>query len=75
MPSRIMYVDYGCSISLQATTTKRESPRTDEENKELTDLALRGLQLLSAWTQQVLELVRCLACLSSVQSEAAVTSR
>ena len=44
--------------SLQAITTTRESPRTDAENKDLYDLALQGLQLLSAWTQQVMELVR-----------------
>ncbi|XP_067662939.1 cytoplasmic FMR1-interacting protein-like [Haliotis asinina] len=42
--------------SNEAITTTRESPRNDTENKELTDLALRGLQLLSAWTQQVMEL-------------------
>ncbi|XP_052793301.1 cytoplasmic FMR1-interacting protein-like isoform X3 [Mya arenaria] len=40
----------------QAITTTRESPRTDAENKDLYELALRGLQLLSAWTQQVMEL-------------------
>ncbi|CAC5362488.1 CYFIP [Mytilus coruscus] len=39
-----------------AITTTREAPRTDDENRELTDLALRGLQLMSAWTQQVMEL-------------------
>lgn len=43
---------------VQSTTTSREKPRSDQENKELTNLALRGLQLLSAWTQQVMELVR-----------------
>ena len=43
---------------MQSTTTSREKPRSDQENKELTNLALRGLQLLSAWTQQVMELVR-----------------
>ncbi|XP_076117300.1 cytoplasmic FMR1-interacting protein 2-like isoform X2 [Mytilus galloprovincialis] len=40
----------------EAITTTREAPRTDDENRELTDLALRGLQLMSAWTQQVMEL-------------------
>ena len=42
---------------LQAITTTRESPKSDAENKDLCDLALRGLHLLSAWTQQVMELV------------------
>ena len=41
----------------QAITTTRESPKSDAENKDLCDLALRGLHLLSAWTQQVMELV------------------
>ncbi|CAL1540993.1 unnamed protein product [Lymnaea stagnalis] len=30
--------------------------KTDAENQELTDLALKGLALLSKWTQQVMEL-------------------
>lgn len=34
----------------------KETPRTDAENKELNDLALRGLQLLSDWTTHVTEL-------------------
>lgn len=38
-------------------TIPRETARSDEENKELTRLALKGLQLLSSWTQQVMELV------------------
>lgn len=40
----------------EAITTTRESLRTDAENKELNDLALKGLRLLSAWTQLVMEL-------------------
>ena len=48
---------------MQSTTTTREKPRSDQENKELTNLALRGLQLLSAWTQQVMELVSVMLCL------------
>ncbi|XP_078682474.1 cytoplasmic FMR1-interacting protein 2-like isoform X1 [Branchiostoma floridae x Branchiostoma belcheri] len=38
------------------TTAQKDSPRTDEENKELCDLALRGVQLLSSWTVQLMEL-------------------
>ncbi|XP_041358058.1 cytoplasmic FMR1-interacting protein-like isoform X2 [Gigantopelta aegis] len=52
----MQYISQLARHSNEAITTTRESPRTDAENKELTDLALRGLQLLSAWTQQVMEL-------------------
>ena len=38
------------------TTTYKETPRTDPENKCLADLALRGLHLLSDWTSVVTEL-------------------
>lgn len=40
----------------QVTTTYKDSPRTDEENRAVCDLALRGLQLLSEWTSVVTEL-------------------
>ncbi|XP_067136857.1 cytoplasmic FMR1-interacting protein isoform X6 [Centruroides vittatus] len=40
----------------EVTTTVKETPRSDEENKELTELALRGLQLLSDWSTHVTEL-------------------
>lgn len=50
------YISQLARIHNEFTTTTREKPRTDQENKELTNLALRGLQLLSAWTQQVMEL-------------------
>ncbi|KAL8601614.1 hypothetical protein ACOMHN_003880 [Nucella lapillus] len=43
-------------VNNELTTTTREKARSDQENKELSNLALRGLQLLSAWTQQVKEL-------------------
>ena len=42
---------------LQVTTTFKETPRTDNENKEIGDLALRGLLLLADWTSVVTELV------------------
>ena len=38
-------------------TTQREQARTDAENKDLTDLALKGLQLLSSWNTCIMELV------------------
>ena len=50
------YISQLARHSNEAITTTREAPRTDEENRELTDLALRGLQLMSSWTQQVMEL-------------------
>ncbi|XP_061164414.1 cytoplasmic FMR1-interacting protein-like [Saccostrea echinata] len=50
------YISQLARHSNEAITTTRESPRSDYENKELSDLALRGLHLMSAWTQQVMEL-------------------
>lgn len=44
-------------ILVQVITTQRELTRTDEENRELTDLALQGLQLLSSWNVRIMELV------------------
>ncbi|XP_070552583.1 cytoplasmic FMR1-interacting protein 2-like isoform X2 [Ptychodera flava] len=38
------------------TTAQKETSRSDNENKELYDLALKGLQLLSSWTARVMEL-------------------
>jgi len=38
--------------------TSSNNPRNEEQYKELTSLALRGLRLLSSWTAQVMELVR-----------------
>lgn len=42
--------------SNEVTTTVKESPRTDNENRELLKLALRGIQLLADWTAHVTEL-------------------
>ena len=42
--------------SNEVTTTYKEDPRKDAENKALSDLALRGLHLLSDWTSVVTEL-------------------
>ncbi|KAK7103491.1 cytoplasmic FMR1-interacting protein 1 homolog [Littorina saxatilis] len=52
----LQFISQLARLNNESTTTTREKPRTDQENKELTNLALRGLQLLSAWTQQVMEL-------------------
>jgi cytoplasmic FMR1 interacting protein len=42
--------------SNEVTTTYKETPRSDSENKSLSELAFRGLQLLSEWTSIVQEL-------------------
>ena len=42
--------------SNEVTTTYKETPRTDKENRILLDLAFRGLQLLAEWTSVVQEL-------------------
>uniref|UniRef100_A0A0B6ZWY0 Cytoplasmic FMR1-interacting protein n=1 Tax=Arion vulgaris TaxID=1028688 RepID=A0A0B6ZWY0_9EUPU len=52
----MQYISQLARHNNEATTTMRETPRSDLENKELTDLALRGLMLVSKWTQQVMEL-------------------
>lgn len=43
-------------LAYQVTTTFKETPRTDAENDEIAELAIRGLQLLSEWTTVVSEL-------------------
>jgi len=53
----LLYVD--ATRLPQVITTQRELTRTDEENRALTDLALRGLQLLSSWNVRIMELVIC----------------
>ncbi|XP_055332237.1 cytoplasmic FMR1-interacting protein-like [Paramacrobiotus metropolitanus] len=40
----------------QFSVFQPEADRTDVENREMTDLALRGLQLISTWTAHVVEL-------------------
>ncbi|KAK3928668.1 Cytoplasmic FMR1-interacting protein [Frankliniella fusca] len=49
------YISELARYSNEVTTTYKES-RTDAENKDTADLALRGLQLLSEWTSVVTEL-------------------
>lgn len=43
------------SLPHQVITTYKETARTDVENRDISDLALRGLQLLSDWTSVVTE--------------------
>ena len=52
----IKYISELARYTNEVTTTFKETPRTDAENRELVDLALRGLQLLSQWTSVVSEL-------------------
>lgn len=60
LPSiREEYVNFISELSRhsnEVTTTVKEAPRTDAENKELLLTALKGLQLLSEWTSLVMEL-------------------
>ncbi|XP_003737710.1 cytoplasmic FMR1-interacting protein [Galendromus occidentalis] len=58
-PIRDEYARYISELarhSNEVTTTVKETPRTDDENRELSELALSGLQLLSNWTCHVTEL-------------------
>ena len=41
----------------EVITIQREGARSDQENADLYDLALRGLQLLAQWNSKVMELV------------------
>ena len=52
----IKYISDFARYSNEVITTFKETARTDEENKDITNLALRGLQLLSEWTSVVTEL-------------------
>lgn len=51
----VKYISELARYSNEVTTTYKET-RTDAENKETADLALRGLQLLSQWSSVVTEL-------------------
>jgi len=52
----VAYISQLSKHSNEVTTTIKETPRSDAENKVLLNLALRGLQLLSDWTSHVTEL-------------------
>ncbi len=54
----VKYISELARHSNEVITTQRETPRTDDENRELCDLALRGLQIISQWNVKVMELVR-----------------
>ncbi|CAG0889224.1 unnamed protein product [Darwinula stevensoni] len=53
----VKYISELSRYSNEIMTTYKDTPRTDSETKEISDLALRGLQLLSHWTSIVMELV------------------
>lgn len=50
------------SNSEVVTGSGLDSQKSDEEYRELFDLALRGLQLLSKWSAHVMEVVSVLRC-------------
>ncbi|KAF2356380.1 Protein of unknown function DUF1394 [Trinorchestia longiramus] len=51
----IKYISDLARYSNEVITTYKETARTDAENRDISDLALRGLQLLSDWTSVVTE--------------------
>ena len=65
----LVHVDAACLR--QVITTQRELTRTDEENRALMDLALRGLHLLSSWNVRIMELVRVVCRPSAGDSDSA----
>lgn len=46
-----------CGVFQVVTGSGLDSQKSDEEYRELFDLALRGLQLLSKWSAHVMEVV------------------
>ncbi|KAK2176605.1 hypothetical protein NP493_652g01000 [Ridgeia piscesae] len=50
------YISELAKHSNEVITTQREQARTDAENTDLTELALKGLQLLSSWNTRIMEL-------------------
>lgn len=44
-------------IKNEESVIERDSPRPDEENKEISDLARNSLQCLCSWTSSVIELI------------------
>jgi len=51
----IKYISDLARYSNEVITTYKETARTDAENRDISDLALRGLQLLSDWSSVVAE--------------------
>uniref|UniRef100_A0A1I7RJ05 CYRIA-B_Rac1-bd domain-containing protein n=1 Tax=Bursaphelenchus xylophilus TaxID=6326 RepID=A0A1I7RJ05_BURXY len=51
------FVTHLARIKNDMTIVEPDQPRTDEENKEITELCLNGLRLLCDWTSSVIELV------------------
>jgi hypothetical protein len=44
-------------VQMAVCDTTHDTPRSDAENREIAELALRGVQLLCAWTSDVVEMV------------------
>ncbi len=42
---------------MQLAVYEKDGPRSDAENRSISELALRGLQLLCSWTSDVLETI------------------
>jgi len=54
----IAYVTELARVGNEITTTARDTPASDKENRLLRDLAIRGLKHISSWNSTVTELVR-----------------
>lgn len=54
-----------CDLLQVVTGSGLDSQKSDEEYRELFDLALRGLQLLSKWSAHVMEVVSASKCIIS----------
>ncbi|KAK0400166.1 hypothetical protein QR680_003383 [Steinernema hermaphroditum] len=51
------YVTHLSRINNEAVVYEVEGPRSDHENRELTEVTLSGIQLLCAWTSDVVETI------------------
>uniref|UniRef100_A0A1I7YB62 Cytoplasmic FMR1-interacting protein n=1 Tax=Steinernema glaseri TaxID=37863 RepID=A0A1I7YB62_9BILA len=51
------YVTHLSRINNEAVVYEVEGPRTDSENRELTEVTLSGIQLLCSWTSDVVETI------------------
>lgn len=52
------FVSHLSRIRNEQSVYNRNGPLSDAENREMANLTLSGLQLLSAWTSDVVETVR-----------------
>jgi cytoplasmic FMR1 interacting protein len=63
----IRYITKLAQHSNEMSTARHDKVKSDEENKEIYDLALRGLHNLSKWTLHIIEVVSTFIFLSVVE--------